>query len=99
MGRPARRVNFPLMRAVFATLAVTLAAAAIGLGCFQPAGAEPLTKPGAKSGGSYHKPVCPKTPGPQVMRCHSLIVTDSKGNPIETPAPRPQLPNGKRPDR
>lgn len=49
-----------------------------------------------KSGDTYHRPVCPKTSGAQVMRCHSLVVTDSKGNPIENAAPpHRQLPNGK----
>jgi hypothetical protein len=78
-------LTFPPMRnrhGLSIVLAVTLAAA----------GASPV----GKSGNVYHKPVCPKSPGPQVMRCHALVVTDSKGNPIQTPPP---LPNGKRPDR
>ena len=77
-------------------LSLTLAAAAISLASIQSAGAAPIEAPVEKSGGTYHKPVCPKTTGAQVMRCHSLVVTDSKGNAIETPAPSPRpLPNGK----
>ena len=53
--------------------------------------------PVVKTGKTWHKAVCPKSPGAQVMRCHALVVTDSKGHPIKTP---PQsLPNGKQPDR
>jgi len=77
------------MRAVY----LMLAAATIRLGCIQTAGAAPIDQTAAgqapikKSSGTYHRPVCPKTSGAQVMRCHSLVVTDSKGNPIEHAAP------------
>jgi hypothetical protein len=71
-----------------------MAAAAMNAVSLAAAGA-----PVEKSGNSYHKAVCPKSPGAQVMHCHALVVTDSKGNPIQTPPPPTQLPNGKRPDR
>ena len=52
--------------------------------------------PVEKSDKTYYKRVCPKSPGAGVVRCHALVVTDSKGHPIQTPPP---LPNGKQPDR
>jgi len=74
-----------------------LAAAAIGLVCLTAAGASGIEK----SGGTYHAPVCPKSPGAQIMRCHAHVVTDSRGNPFQTaaPPPRMELPNGKQPHR
>jgi hypothetical protein len=70
-------------------LSVMLAAAVIG---FNTGGAAAATRV-ESSGGTYHKPVCPKSTGELVMRCHAQIVTDSKGNPVQTvPPPR----NGKR---
>ena len=69
--------------------------AATGLAGHPASGAGVIEKPGKP----HSKPVCPKSPGAQVMRCHALVVTDSKGNPIETPSPPSPLPNGKRTDR
>jgi hypothetical protein len=72
-------------------ISVILGAAGLALVCLPAAGAEPAEK----SGSTYSKPVCPKSVGAQVMRCHSLVVTDSKGNPVETPAPPKQVPHNK----
>jgi hypothetical protein len=71
-----------------------LALAAASAACLPAPGA-----PVEKSGNTYYKRVCPKSPGAQVMRCHALVVTDSKGNPIQTPQPPAPLPNSKQPDR
>jgi hypothetical protein len=65
---------------------VMLGAAGFAFVCLPATGATPVEK----SGGTYSKPVCPKSAGAQVMHCHSLVVTDSKGHPIETPAPPKQ---------
>jgi len=64
---------------------VMLGIAGLGFVCLPAVGATPAEK----SGSTYTKPVCPKSAGAQVMHCHSLVVTDSKGHPIETPAPLP----------
>jgi hypothetical protein len=64
---------------------VMLGAAGLAFISLQAASAAPVEK----SGGTYFKRVCPKTTGDQVVRCHSLVVTDSKGHPIETPASPP----------
>jgi hypothetical protein len=74
-----------------------LAAATVCSVCLIAAGAKGIEK----SGGTYHEPVCPKSPGAQIMRCHAHVVTDSKGNPIQTaaPPPRMELPNGKQSHR
>jgi hypothetical protein len=74
---------------------VVLAAATVGFVCLTAAGARGIEK----SGGTYHQPVCPKSTGAQIMRCHAHVVTDSKGNPIQTTAPPPhmKLPNSKQP--
>ena len=71
------------------------------LGLFLVLAAALATIPAAaatkNSGNTYTRRVCPKPPGGQVMRCHALVVTDSKGKPIA--APVSPLPNGKRRDR
>lgn len=78
-------------------LFVMLAATAFGLTGLPAAGETHVQQ----SGGTYHKPVCPKPAGDMVMRCHAHVVTDSKGNPVETAAPSPPVesPIGKQPNR
>jgi subtilase family serine protease len=46
-------------------------------------------QPGQSAFGTAHKPVCPGPAGAEMARCHSHVVTDSKGNPNATPEPRP----------
>ena len=87
-------LTFASMKTMHGLLLMVMLAA-MGLAGHPAWGASPVEK----SGKTYTKRVCPKSPGAQVMRCHALVVTDSKGNPIETPSPPSPLPNGKRPDR
>lgn len=45
--------------------------------------AQPSIPPGIeRSGGVYHRPVCPRGAPPGVARCHAQLVTDSQGRPL-----------------
>jgi hypothetical protein len=66
----------------------TLSAVALGLavtfaGVVVTADAQPGTPPGLeRSGGVYHRPVCPRGQPPGTARCHAHVVTDSQGRPL-----------------